>query len=323
MEAQGARPRLLRRLRSALRTRRYSARTEEAYVRWVRRFVRFHGLRHPTDLTDRDISKYLTHLALRDRVSASTQNQALSALLFLYREVLGREVGEVQRIRARKSRRLPVVLTRAEVQRILDRLRGPVRLVAGLLYGSGLRLLEALELRVKDLDLAVREIRVRQAKGRRDRVAMVPATLVALLVRHLTIVEGLHRADLAAGAGWVALPDAFGRKSQGSARDWRWHWVVPATRRHFDSTNRQWRRHHLHPTVIQRAFRQAVLVAGVHKRATCHTLRHSFATQLLEAGHDIRTVQELLGHRDVRTTMIYTYVLNRGALGVRSPMDLI
>lgn len=315
-------PRLLDQVRAELRLRHYSPRTEKAYVGWVRRYVLHHGTQHPRDLDAQHVTEFLTHLATEERVSASTQNQALAALLFLYVDVLRRPLAELEGlVRAKRPHRIPVVLTQGEVQRILSELDGPVHLVAGLLYGAGLRLLEAARLRVKDLDLERREIRVRDGKGRRDRVTPLPRSLVPELEQHLERVRRQHQADLAAGAGWVEIPDALRLKYPRAGQEWPWHWVFPATRRYLHPQTGEQRRHHLHETVIQRAVREAVLAAGISKPAHCHTLRHSFATHLLEAGYDIRTIQELLGHRDVSTTMIYTHVLNRGGLGVRSPLD--
>ena len=313
---------LLGRLRAALRARHYSPRTEESYVGWVKRFVRFHGMRHPAELAEADVARFLTGLAVDHAVSASTQNQALSALLFLYDTVLGRALGVCDGlVRAKRPKRLPVVLTREEVGAVLGAMRGVPQLVAALLYGSGLRLLEALQLRVKDLDFASRQVVVRGGKGDRDRVTVLAGVVVAPLERHLERVRVLHQRDLTRGAGRVALPSALVRKYPEAAAEWRWQWVFPAVRELRDAADRGVGRHHLHETVVQRAFRDAVRRAGIAKRATCHSLRHSFATHLLEDGYDIRTVQELLGHRDVSTTMIYTHVLNRGGLGVRSPAD--
>uniref|UniRef100_A0A832MKA3 Integron integrase n=1 Tax=Eiseniibacteriota bacterium TaxID=2212470 RepID=A0A832MKA3_UNCEI len=315
-------PRLLDRVRAALRVRHYSRRTEEAYVGWIRRFVLFHARRHPAEMGEREITAFLSDLAVTRRVSASTQNQALSALLFLYQHVLGRELEWLDGVvRAKAPGRLPVVLTRDEVRAVLDRLEGTPRLVAMLLYGSGLRLLEGLTLRVKDLDLSRGEITVREAKGGRDRRTMLPRGATPALERHLERVRALHASDLVRGAGWVEMPQALDRKYPNAGREWAWQWVFPATRPYLHPATRQVRRHHLHETVLQRAVRTAVLAAGLTKRATCHTFRHSFATHLLEDGYDIRTVQELLGHKDVRTTMIYTHVLNRGGRGVVSPAD--
>jgi integron integrase len=317
-------PKLLARVRHAIRLRHYSRNTEQAYVRWVRRFVLFHGMRRPEEMGAAEISAFLSHLAIGAQVSASTQNQALGALLFLYKEVLGRRVdwlGEV--VRAKRLLRVPVVLTGEEVKAILGLLKGEPFLVAWLQYGAGLRLLEALTLRVKDLDFGRGEVRVRRAKGGKDRVTMLPQRLIGPLQAHLEVVRRLHGRDLADGAGSVELPDALDRKLPGAPWEWCWQWVFPAKRSYWVRETGVRRRHHLDPSVVQRAFHEAVQAAGVAKRATCHTLRHSFATHLLEKGQDIRTVQELLGHRDVRTTMIYTHVLNRGALGVRSPADFL
>jgi integron integrase len=301
-----------------------SPRTEQQYVAWVRRYARYHGLRHPAELGEAEIVGYLTHLAVERNVSRSTQMQALSALLFLYREVLGKPVGDVRGVvRARAPGRLPVVLTREEVRRVLGQLAGDRWIAATLMYGAGLRVLECLTLRVKDVDLGRREIVVRRGKGSKDRVTMLPAVVCEPLVRHLGRVRALHQRDLREGAGRVVLPGALVRKAPGWASEWAWQWVFPARRRYRDAVTGEERRHHLHETVLQRAVRRAVLAAGIAKRATCHTLRHSFATHLLEDGYDIRTVQELLGHTDVSTTMMYTHVLNRGGLGVRSPADLL
>jgi len=314
---------LLAQLRHALRLRHYSPRTEETYIRWVRRYVTFHERRHPAQLGRAEIVRFLSSLALDRKVGASTQNQALAAVLFLYRHVLGQSVGWLDDIvHAKRSTRLPVVLTREEVRAVLRWMpEGVPRLVATLLYGTGVRLLEGLELRVKDLDFAGNEILVRAGKGDRDRVTMLPAVLHDRLRRHLVDVRRQHERDLAEGAGWVILPYALATKYPNAGREWGWQWVFPATRGYVDAATGQRRRHHLHETVIQRTFREAVRASSVTKRASCHTLRHSFATHLLESGYDIRTVQELLGHRDVRTTMIYTHVLKRGGLGVRSPID--
>lgn len=313
---------LLQRTRQALRTRHYSPRTEEAYVRWLRRFVRFHGLRDPAVMAEPEVSRFLAHLAVEARVSPATQSQALGALLFFYRHVLGRRLGQVAGIeRAKQPSRLPVVLTPGEVRAVLTKLRGDAWLVAALLYGSGLRLMEALALRVKDVDLERQEVRLRRAKGAKDRVTVLPAALRGALRSHLAEVRRLHEADVAAGGGRAELPGAMERKAPRAAREWGWQWVFPARRTWRDRVLGEERRHHLHPTVVQRAFADAVRASGITKRATCHTLRHSFATHLLEGGYDIRTVQELLGHSDVRTTMVYTHVLNRGGLGVRSPAD--
>ncbi len=313
---------LIEQLRAAVRARHYSTRTEETYVRWAVRFLRRHQRRHSAALGEAEVARFLSSLAERGRVSASTQNQAAAALLFLFREVLRRDVSRWHRVvRAREPGRLPVVLTREEVRAVLRALRGTPRLVGLLLYGSGLRLLECLELRVKDVDFGRGEIRVRRGKGQQDRVTLLPVAGRAALRSHLGRVRERHLRDLAAGAGHAGLPGALGRKLPAASREWPWQYVFPAGRLSRDPRTGRRGRGHLHPSAIQRAVRAAVRRAGIGKRATCHTFRHSFATHLLENGYDIRTVQELLGHRDVRTTMIYTHVLNRGAFGVQSPID--
>jgi integron integrase len=317
----GTPPKLLERLRRRIRLRHYSPRTEKAYVRWVVRYVRFHGTRDPATMGEREVAAFLTDLAVRRNVSASTQNQALGALLFLYHDVLGRRLdwmGDL--VHAKRPTRLPAVLTPDEVRRVLGGMSGPFWLVAMLLYGAGLRLQEALELRVKDLDFERHEIRLRGGKGGKDRVTVLPEAVCEPLRVHLESSRAVHQRDVAAGGGVVPLPGALERKLPGAAREWAWQWVFPAVRRYV-AEGGEVRRHHLDPSGVQRAFHNAVRRAGITKRATCHTLRHSFATHLLESGADIRTVQELLGHHDVRTTMVYTHVLNRGGLGVRSPAD--
>ena len=315
-------PRLLDQIRNALRLRHASPRTEKAYVYWARRFILFHGKRHPLELGPEAITAFLSFLAVDGHVSASTQNQALNAIVFLYRRVLGRDVPQLDElVRARKPRRLPVVLTAPEVRAVLARLDGVPWLVASLLYGSGMRLLEALTLRVKDLDFAAHEIRIRDGKGRKDRVTPLPTSIEPRLHEHIERVHMLHDRDLRDGFGSVALPDALARKYPGAAASWAWQWVFPATTRYREVATGIERRHHFHETAVQRAMTRAVRESGLAKRASCHTLRHSFATHLLQRGYDIRTVQELLGHRDLKTTMIYTHVLNRGGLGVRSPLD--
>ena len=313
-------------MRRALRLRHYSVRTEEAYVAWVRRFVRSSALRHPRELGPSDVTRFLTSLAIDGRVSASTQNQALSAVLFLYRDVLEMPIGWLTAlVRAKRPVRVPVVLTKDEVRKVLGRLkgRGAASLIVALLYGTGMRLLEALHLRVKEIDFGANQITVRGGKGDRDRVTMLPERLKGPLLSHLAAVRAQHECDIAMGAGWVALPGALGVKYPQAGREWAWQWVFPASRGYDDAETSQRRRHHLHETVVQRAFKQALRATRIAKPASCHTLRHSFATHLLESGYDIRTVQELLGHRNVATTMIYTHVLNRGGLGVRSPADTL
>ncbi|HSB25419.1 MAG TPA: integron integrase [Burkholderiaceae bacterium] len=315
---------LLPRLRDALRVRHYSIRTEQVYVDWVRRFIVFHGRRHPDCLGAAEVQSFLTHLAVERAVSSSTQNQAKSALLFLYREVLGVDLPWLDDIvGAKASRRLPVVLTPAEVRRLLAELGGTQGLVASLLYGTGLRLLEALRLRVKDVEFERREIVVRDGKGAKDRVTVLPENLIAGLQAQLAQVRKLHLRDLAAGHGDVWLPDALAVKYPHAARQWGWQWVFPSSARSIDPRSGAEHRHHLHENTVQRAVALAARRAGIVKPCSPHVLRHSFATHMLQAGYDIRTVQELLGHADVKTTMIYTHVLNRGGRGVRSPLDAI
>ena len=314
-------PRLLDRVRGAIRARHYSPRTEKAYVFWILRFLAYNRMRHPLEMGTPEITAFLTALAVRLRVSASAQKQAFSAVLFLYRVVLDRDlVGLDDVVRAKPPVRLPLVLSRQEVAAVLARLRGLPLLMASLLYGSGLRLLECARLRVKDVDFDRRELMVRDGKGRKDRVTLLPDGLVLPLRRHLERVERLHRRDLARGVG-VPLPDALSRKYPAAAGEWAWRWVFPAARSYTDRQTGEVLRHHFHESTLQRALRAAVRAAGLTKPATCHTLRHSFATHLLESGYDIRTIQELLGHSDVNTTMVYTHVLNRGGRGVLSPLD--
>jgi integron integrase len=305
-----------------MRVKHLSPRTEEAYLGWMRRYHEFHGRKDPATLGAAHVTAFLSALATERKVAASTQNQALAALLFLYREVLGVELPWLDDVvRARGPERLPVVLSRDEVRAVLSEMQGVTRLMATLLYGSGLRLLECCRLRVKDVDFGRRQIVVRRGKGDKDRVTMLPAIVADELASHLERVRAQHRRDVVQGAGWVELPDALARKLPSAGREWPWQWVFPATRGYVERETGQRRRHHLHETVVQQAVRRAVLASGIAKRATCHTFRHSFATHLLEDGSDIRTVQELLGHRDVTTTMIYTHVLNRGPGGVLSPAD--
>jgi integron integrase len=299
-----------------------SIRTEDAYVGWVRRFILANGKRHPRDMGAREVEAFLTDLATRGHVSASTQNQALSALLFLYREVLQLELPWLQDIRrAKRPKRLPVVLSREEVTAMLSEMSGMTWLMASLLYGAGLRLMECVRLRVQDVDFARREITVRRGKGGKDRRTMLPAMSMDALQGQLAETRRVHLRDLAAGFGEVWLPDALARKYPHAVREWGWQYVFPASTRSTDPRSGITRRHHLDETVLQRAVKRAVRRARIAKPATCHTLRHSFATHLLEAGHDIRTIQELLGHKDVATTQIYTHVLNRGGHGVLSPLD--
>jgi integron integrase len=313
--------RLMEIVRRALRERRYSARTEQAYIHWIRRFILFHGRRHPKDLGAEDVRSFLSSLAVEVGVSASTQNQALAAILFLYDRALRQALPRIDGIvPAKRPRRVPVVLSQAEVRAVLRRLDGPLALCAQLMYGGGLRLSECVSLRIKDVDLDRREITVRGGKGGKDRRAPLPESCVGRLNRHLATRAKESARDNQLGVRTTNIPASLLRKLPNADSDWRWQYVFGATRTFVDAARIR-RRHHLHESVLQRAFKAAVDDAGIAKRASCHSLRHSFATHLLESGSDIRTVQELLGHSDVRTTMIYTHVLNRGVLGVRSPAD--
>ena len=314
---------LIQRYREELQTRHYARRTVKTYELWLRRFLRFHNLRHPREMGSAEVNSFLTHLAVELQVSPSTQNQALAALLFLYRELLDRDLELDGVVRARNRRRLPVVLSEAEVRAVRHHLEGDPALVVGLLYGSGMRLMEALRLRVKDLDFERRELSVRDGEGGKDRLTLLPQSLVAELQHHLLGVRGLHQLDLAACWGRVLMPYALARKYPNADREWAWQWVFPQEHRWHDRGSGTQGRHHLDPSIVQKALKRAVAAAGVSKAASCHTFRHSFATHLLERGQDIRTIQELLGHKDVSTTMIYTHVLNRGPLGVRSPADIL
>jgi len=315
-------PKLMERMRQALRARHYSRRTEQTYCHWVKRYIFFHHVRHPSEMAEPEINAFLTHLAVKEKVSSSTQNQALCAILFLYRSVLDKPVGDLGNvIRARKPQHVPVVLTRDEVKAVIGNLKDDRWLIAALLYGTGLRIMECLRLRVQDIDFSRNEITVRGGKGAKDRITMLPETLKAPLQDHLRKVKAIHERDLSEGWGRVEMPMALGRKYPNAPADWRWQWVFPQENRWRNPATGQQGRHHMDESLLQRAFKEAVAKAGLTKRATCHTLRHSFATHLLESGYDIRTVQELLGHKDVKTTMIYTHVLNRGASGVQSPID--
>jgi integron integrase len=315
-------PKLLDQVRIVARLKHYSLSTEKAYVGWIRRFILFHNKQHPREMAETEIRQFLSHLAVNTRVSASTQTVALSALLFLYRDVLKTELRYVDHIeRARPSQKLPVVFSRDEVQAVLARLSGTDHLIACMLYGSGLRLMEAIRLRVKDIDFGRREMCVREGKGAKDRVTMLPASIIPLLHSHLSKVRVVHQTDLKDGYGEVGLPFALAKKYPHAAREWGWQFAFPSINLSRDPRSGIVRRHHISPNYIQRAVKTAIRLAHLNRNGSCHTLRHSFATHLLEDGYDIRTVQELLGHKDVRTTMIYTHVLNRGGRGVRSPLD--
>lgn len=319
--AQGESP-FLERVRNAIRVRHYSIRTEQAYLAWIRRFILFHGKRHPREMGGHEVAAFLTYLAAQRDVAAATQNQALNALVFLYDKVLEQPLGEVSGIvRAAKGRKLPVVLSREEVARVLSQLSGVYWLIACLQYGSGLRLLESVRLRVKDIEFYHRAIVVRDGKGGKDRIVTLPNDLIGPLQRHLAVRQDVFEQDRRAGFGTVYLPHALAAKYPNAASEWGWQYVFGASRIGVDPRSGARRRHHVDESAVQRVFRRAVIKAGVTKPASCHTLRHSFATHLLESGADIRTVQEQLGHVDVRTTQIYTHVLQRGGRVVRSPLD--
>jgi integron integrase len=315
-------PKLLDQMREMLRTRHYSIRTEQAYVNWAKRFILFHRKRHPNTMHEPEIAQYLTYLATQRKVAASTQNQALNALLFLYHEVLKIDLGKIDDIvRAKKPQHLPQVLTPEEVQRVLSFMQDTHQLMARLLYGAGLRLLECCRLRVKDVDLEQNQILVRDGKGEKDRLTMLPLQLKQALRLHLERVRTLHEDDLRAGYGRVHLPYALEVKFPKASQEWGWQWVFPSRSLSRDPRSGVIRRHHVHENSLQKAVRRAALLARLSKPVSCHTFRHSFATHLLEMGYDIRTVQELLGHSDVSTTMIYTHVMKQPGIGVRSPLD--
>ncbi len=323
-------PKLLTRLRDHLRTRHYSIRTEATYVDWVRRFILFHGKRHPQDMGAAEVEAFLTHLAVDRHVAASTQNQAKSAILYLYKQVLGVELPWLDDVvQAKTPRRLPVVLTAPEVRSLLLHMQGTTGLIAQLLYGTGMRLLESLRLRVKDVEFSRREIIIREGKGNKDRVTVLPENLIIPLEQHLKKVRALHEKDLEAGFGRVHLPHALAVKYPHADRSWAWQYVFPSPVRSMDprpdavSGESLERRHHVYPESVQRAVREAAKLTNIDKPVSPHVLRNSFATHLLQAGYDIRTVQELLGHADVSTTMVYTHVLNKGGRGILSPLDAL
>lgn len=321
--SQTQKPRLLDQVRATIRRKHYSIRTEEAYINWIKRYIFFHNKRHPLEMDEHEVEQFLNDLAVKKKVSASTQNQAMSAILFLYREVLDKEIGWMDTLeRAKLPQRLPVVLTESEVRDVLGQLEGRHWLMSSLLYGAGLRLMECLRLRVKDIDFEYGQITVRDGKGNKDRVTMLPESSVNLLKLQLEKSRVLHQQDLVEGFGEVFMPYALERKYRNAAREWGWQYVFPAKHRSVDPRSGKVRRHHADEKSLQRAVKNAVREANILKPATCHTFRHSFATHLLRNGYDIRTVQDLLGHKDVSTTMIYTHVLNRGGKGVRSPLDV-
>jgi integron integrase len=315
-------PKLLTQLSQAIRSRHYSRKTEATYIHWIKRFIFFHHVRHPQEMAEPEINAFLTHLAVKENVSASTQNQALCAIIFLYKHVLNRKIGDIgEIIRARKPARLPVVMTKDEVKAVLSNLTGDKWIIACLMYGAGLRLMECLRLRVQDLDFSKSQIIVRSGKGDKDRVTMFPESVKKSLAEHLSKVKKIHESDITNGFGRVLLPDALARKYPNASKEWRWQWIFPQETLWQNKKTGERGRHHIDESIIQKSVKDAVAKAGLVKRATCHTFRHSFATHLLEDGYDIRTVQELLGHKDVKTTMIYTHVLNKGPSAVRSPAD--
>jgi len=315
-------PRLLDQVRSAIRVRQYSRRTEKSYVSWAKRYILFHNKRHPSEMGAAEINAFLGWLAEVRQVAASTQNQALNAIVFLYQQVLKIDIGDIgEFVRAKRPKKLPVVLSKDEAHAILKHIHGDAWLMTGLLYGSGLRLMECLRLRVQDIDFGRQEVTIRDGKGGKDRRTMLPNAVAAALHKHLQRVRSIHESDLSAGYGAVWLPKALGQKYPNAATEWKWQYVFPASRRSRDPESRNIRRHHIDESVVQKAIKNATVQARVNKNVGPHTFRHSFATHLLENGYDIRTVQELLGHRSVTTTMIYTHVLNRGGSGVKSPLD--
>jgi integron integrase len=325
MNGSQRRPRrLIDQVRDRLRTKHYSYRTEQSYVQWVKRFILFHGKRHPKEMTEKEIEDFLTSLAVHRNLAAATQNQAFNAILFLYREVLGIELtGGIEAVRAKRPKRLPTVMSRSEVALVLNGISGVPGIACRLLYGAGLRARECLRLRVKDLDFSLKQILVREGKGGKDRITVFPENVQADLHRHLQRVRMLHKDDLAKGFGEAHLPFALGRKYPGAGRYWGWQYVFPSQSLSRDPRSGKTRRHHIDPSTLRKATKKAAKLAGIHKPVGCHTFRHSFATHLLEEGYDIRTVQELLGHKDVSTTMIYTHVLARGGRGVVSPLDAL
>ena len=317
-----AKKRLLEQVRDVIRLKHYSIRTESTYIYWMKRYIFFHNKRHPKEMGKPEIHQFLTHLAVKEKVSAATQNLALNAIMFLYREILVKDIENIgDFVKAKKPIKLPVVLSPAEVKAVLSHLKNPYWLMASLLYGSGLRLMECIRLRVKDIDFDYRQIIVREGKGFKDRITMLPEKLVKLLTHQLKRAKFIYEEDIADGFGDVYLPYGLKKKYSNASKEWGWQYVFPASRRSIDPRSGIERRHHISETVLQRAVKRAVRESGITKPASCHSFRHSFATHLLENGYDIRTVQELLGHKDIRTTMIYTHVLNKNRLGVKSPLD--
>lgn len=317
-------PKLLDQVRDAIRVRHYSHKTERIYVHWIRQYIFFHNKQHPVNLSEQHMGQFLTHLAVNKKFAASTQAQALNALVFLYKQVLNKEIDNIEDIRwSSKPARLPVVFTRKEAAEIISNLEGAKWLMAGLLYGSGLRLTECLRLRVKDIDFGYGQLTVRNGKGNKDRVTLLPLSLVEPLKTLLERVQNMHARDLKEGLGWVYLPSALKNKYRNTEKEWGWQWVFPSGKYSREPRTGRLGRFHFSESALQRGVKKAIRDAGINKHASCHTFRHSFATHLLEDGYDIRTVQELLGHKDVKTTMIYTHVLNRGGKGVCSPLDRV
>ena len=313
---------LLDQVRNSIRTLHLSIRTEQAYLAWIKRFILFHHKTHPAQMREPHIEKFLTSLAVDEEVSSSTQNQALNAILFLYREVLHSKIGILHDIvRAKRTQRIPVVFSKEEIQSVLHHLSGTSWLICALLYGSGMRLLECLRLRLKDIDFLRKQIVVREGKGEKDRITLLPISLVTSLQRQIAKVKLLHQEEKAAGFGDVNLPDALLKKFPRAAKEFSWQYIFPASKRSVDPGTGAIQRHHIDESAVQRAFKQALVKSGVQKAGTIHSLRHSFATHLLESGYDIRSVQELLGHKDIRTTQIYTHVMDKGNLAIRSPLD--
>ena len=314
--------RLLDQVREVMRLKHYSLRTEQTYIQWIKRFIFFHQKRHPREMGAPEVKAFLTDLAVRHHVAASTQNQGLNALVFLYQKVLDLSLGEIgEYARAKRPQRLPVVLTREEVQRLLAAMKDTYQLMARLLYGTGMRLMECIRLRVKDVEFERNQLIVREGKGQKDRVTVLPSSIKPALQDHLARIKLRHEQDLKEGYGHVYLPNALAQKYPAADREWGWQWVFPSAKRSVDPRSGRERRHHIQEVGLQRAVKEAVRLSGINKPASCHTLRHSFATHLLESGYDIRTVQELLGHKDVSTTMIYTHVMQQPGIGVRSPLD--